>query len=379
MKRLLALFFALIPLSLVISCSEQKDASASAEQNEMNIIAYYYGDSSGFKSYPTEQLTHIIYSFLFLQGNKMVFDKPQDSVAVAALVKLKEKNKSLKILLSIGGWGGCETCSQVFSKEKGRTEFVQSVKALLVRTKTDGIDLDWEYPAIEGFPGHRFVPEDKHNFTLLIQNLRKTLGDQYEISFAAGGYTEYLEKSIEWKEVMPLVDRVNLMSYDLTNGYSVVTGHHTPLYSTPQQKESTDHGVHFLDSVGVPLNKIVIGAAFYARIFNQVDSLNNGLNRPCKFKTGVDFKDFKDSLKGFAYHWDSIARAPYAYNTVKKEFATFDNEQSIAAKVTYIKEKKLNGIMFWQLSGDKTQAGLLETIYKVNKPLTVNPKDLKQP
>ncbi len=380
MKRILTfLFLALMTLPLIISCSEKKEAAVIDEQSEMNIIAYYYGDSSGFKNYPTEQLTHIIYSFLLLEGNKIKFFKPEDSLAVNALVKLKEKNKSLKILISIGGWGGCETCSEVFSTEKGRTEFAQSVKALLVNTNTDGIDLDWEYPAIEGFPGHRFVPEDKRNFTLLVQTLRTALGDQYEISFAAGGYTEYLEKSIEWKEVMPLVNRVNLMSYDLTNGYSVVTGHHTPLYSTPQQKESTDHGVRFLDSVGVPLDKIVIGAAFYARIFNQVDSLNNGLNRPCKFKTSVDFKDFKDSLVGFTYHWDSIAKAPYAYNVTKKEFATFDNKESIAAKVTYLKEKKLNGIMFWQLSGDKTQAGLLETIYKINKPLTVNPKDLEKP
>ena len=380
MKRLLTAFsIGCMTLLLITSCSEKKEISSSAEQKDMNIIAYYYGDSVGFKSYPTEQLTHIIYSFLFLKGNKITFDKPHDSAAVAALVKLKEQNKSLKILLSLGGWGGCETCSEVFSTEKGRTEFAQSVKALLVRTQTDGIDLDWEYPAIEGFPGHRFVPEDKHNFTLLVQSLRTILGDEYEISFAAGGYTEYLEKSIEWKDVMPLVDRVNLMSYDLTNGYSVTTGHHTPLYSTPQQKESTDHGVRFLDSVGVPLDKIVIGAAFYARIFNQVDSLNNGLNRPCQFKTSVDFKDFKDSLLGFDYHWDSIAKAPYAYNASKKEFATFDNKESIAAKVNYVKEKKLNGIMFWQLSGDKTQAGLLETIYKINKPLTVNPKDLEKP
>src|SRR5690349_22776137 len=72
-----------------------------------------------------------------------------------------------------------------------------------------------------------------HNFTLLIQALRTTLGDKYEISFAAGGFTKFLTQSIEWNAVMPFVDRVNLMTYDLINGYSTVTGHHTPLYSTP--------------------------------------------------------------------------------------------------------------------------------------------------
>ncbi|MBC7485301.1 MAG: glycoside hydrolase family 18 protein [Cytophagaceae bacterium] len=370
MKRILSsLSFGLVVFLLLTHCSEKDKSENTASDGNIDIIAYYAGDSSTFKKYPTEQLTHIIYSFLFLKGNQIVFDKPEDSLTVASLVKLKKReNASLKIILSIGGWGSCETCSEVFSTEKGRNEFAQSVKAILVRTHTDGIDLDWEYPAIIGYPGHRFVPEDKHNFTLLVQTLRKTLGDQYEISFAAGGYTEYLEKSIEWNEVMPLVNRVNLMSYDLTNGYSVTTGHHTPLYSTPKQLESTDHGVRYLDSIGVPLNKIVIGTAFYARIFNQVDSMNNGLYQSCKFKTSIDFKDFKDSLQDFAYYWDSIAKAPYAYNAAKKEFATFDNKESIAAKVTYVKEKQLGGIMFWQLAGDKPHAGLLETIYRVNRP-----------
>ena len=378
MKRIILSFsILLVSLLLFLQCSKTDQAEESSHASNMAIIAYYYGDSSTFKSYSTDQLTHIIYSFLFLKDNKMVFEKPEDSLAVASLIKLKEKNSALKIMLSIGGWAGCETCSQVFSSAKGREEFAQSVKNLLAKTHTDGIDLDWEYPSIVGFPGHRFVPEDKHNFTLLVQTLRKTLGDQYEISFAAGGYTEYLKKSIEWDAVMPLVNRVNLMSYDLTNGNSIITGHQTPLYSTAQQVESTDHGVRFLDSVGVPLNKIIIGTAFYARLFNQVDSINHGLYQSCKFKTSVDFKDFKDSLQGYNVYWDSIAKAPYAYNPTKKEFATFDNKESIAAKVNYIKEKKLGGIMFWQLSGDKTQAGLLETIYRINNPSSIDINSMK--
>ena len=374
MKRvLLSCSIGLFFLLLITSCAEtEKKDTLTSNKDEISIIAYYAGDSSAFKNYPTDQLTHIIYSFLFLKDNQLVLDKPADSLTLVALVKLKEKNPSLKIMLSIGGWGGCETCSEVFATTKGREEFSQSVKELLIKTHTDGIDLDWEYPAMEGFPGHRFAPKDKHNFTLLVQTLRKTVGDHYEISFAAGGLTEYLEKSIEWEAVMPLVNRVNLMSYDLINGNSTVTGHHTPLYSTPQQEESTDHAVRFLDSIKVPLNKIIIGAAFYARIFNAVDSTNHGLYQSGKFKTTANFADFKDSLQEFNVYWDSIAKAPYAYHPTKKEFATFDNKESIALKVNYVKEKKLGGIMFWQLAGDKTQAGLLETIYRINNPATID-------
>src|SRR5690606_10326806 len=134
-----------------------------------------------------------------------------------------------KVILSLGGWGGCPSCSEVFATAKGRKEFSESVLALNRSFKTDGMDLDWEYPTIEGYPGHRFVPEDKDNFTALVQQLRQTLGEKYEISFAAGGLHKFLDESVDWKAVMPLVDKVNIMSYDLINGYSTTTGHHTAL------------------------------------------------------------------------------------------------------------------------------------------------------
>lgn len=355
----------LLVLLLGAACATAPKAGDSAKP-DVAIIAYYSGDSTTFKKYPADKLTHIIYSFLHLKGNALAFDNPQDRATVKALVALKAKNPRLRIVLSLGGWGGCETCSQVFSTEQGRTEFALSVKEILAATRTDGIDLDWEYPAIVGFPGHRFAPEDRPNFTLLVRDLRKTLGNKYEISFAAGGYPEYLRKSVEWNAVMPLVNRVNLMSYDLVNGYSTTTGHHTPLYSTRQQVPSVDNGVRFLDSLGVDSRKIVIGAAFYARVFNGVDAAGNGLVQAGKFKKSVDYRYFSDSLsaaQGFVNYWDDLAKAPYAYNSRRQEFASFDDEKSVHLKTQYVMAKQLGGIMFWQLTGDKPQRGLLDTIY----------------
>lgn len=331
------------------------------------IIAYYAGNATGFRQYPTDKLTHIIYSFLHLKGAKFAFDKPQDQATVAALVALKAQHPQLKVMLSLGGWTGCETCSQVFSTAQGRTEFAASVKQVLAATHTDGIDLDWEYPAIAGPPGHRFAPEDRHNFTLLVQALRAALGPTYEISFAAGGYPEYLKKSVEWTAVMPLVNRVNLMSYDLVNGYSTTTGHHTPLYSTTRQIPSVDNGVRFLDSVGVAPGKIVIGAAFYARVFSGVAAANQGLYQAGKFKQAFDYRTFADSLsatRGFVTHWDAVAQAPYAYSATRQEFASFDDEKSIRLKTRYARDKHLGGIMFWELTGDKPTHGLLDALYQ---------------
>lgn len=342
----------------------------SIAQKKVDILAYYYGNGNDLEKYQTQELTHIIFSFLHLQGNRFAFDNETDEYAVKQLVKLKKKNPNLKVLLALGGWGGCESCSKVFAKEKNRQAFAKSVLKILQKTNTDGIDLDWEYPAIQGEKGHLFQKEDKQNFTALIQELRKTLGDSYEISFAAGGFQEFLEESIEWKKVMPLVDRVNIMSYDLVNGNSIKTGHHTSLYSTKEQTVSTNYAVRYLKDLGINPTKLVIGAAFYARVWKFVNKNNNGLYQEGKFKESVSYQELEIKLgekQGFKTYWDNIAHAPYRYNKQEQLFATYENIQSVKEKTAYAKNNGLGGIMFWQLSGDIPQEGLLNAIIQENK------------
>ena len=126
------------------------------------------------------------------------------------MVSLKQRNPSLKVILSFGGWSGCKTCSSVFASDARRKEFAESVKELNNYFKTDFIDLDWEYPTIQGFEGHEYTRVDTQNFTALVKILRKKLGRKNEISFAAGEYTQFLTTSVEWHKVAPMVDKINL-------------------------------------------------------------------------------------------------------------------------------------------------------------------------
>ncbi|HUR65713.1 MAG TPA: glycoside hydrolase family 18 protein [Chitinophagaceae bacterium] len=358
----------LLAVSTIVSCNHHDKGKSKIA--DFSVIAYYSGNATLVDSFPIEKLTHIIYSFCHLKGNRLNVDNADDTLTIEKLVSLKSRNPGLKILLSLGGWGGCRSCSPVFASDSARKEFASSVKNLSHYFKTDGIDLDWEYPAIEGHPGHPYLPEDKPNFTALIKTLRDSLGTELEISFAAGGFVKYLEESIDWKEVMPLVDKVNIMSYDLVGGYSTVTGHHTPLYSSPFVKESADRAIRYLDSIAVPKNKLVIGAAFYARTWENVADSNNGLFQPGHFKHSTAYFDLDRLLSrdsGYSYYYDSAARASYAYHHGKKLFATFDDSLSVALKTKYALDNGLNGIMFWELVLDKKHDGMVDLIDRVVK------------
>ncbi|MFT4203360.1 MAG: glycoside hydrolase family 18 protein [Chitinophagaceae bacterium] len=334
------------------------------------VIAYYTGDSKRINEYNVAQLDQIIFSFTHVKNDALTVDKAEDSATIRYLVSFKKKYPKLKILLSMGGWSACGPCSETFSRENGRKTFAQTTKQTLDYFGADGLDLDWEYPTIEGYPGHLYQPSDKTDFTKLIQQLRKTLGNRYELSFAAGGFQKYLDSSVEWQKIMPLVNRVNIMSYDLVNGYSKVTGHHTPLYSTKPDEESTDRAVRYLLNLGIPANKLVIGGAFYTRVWKHVAPTDNGLYQGGKPTNGVDFKHYDSvltSANGWQYFWDDKAHAPYWYNAKDSSFATGDDLHSIKDKTQYAIDNNLGGIMFWELVLDKTKNGMVEAIREVEK------------
>jgi chitinase len=336
-----------------------------AQKQPYKVIAYYTGHADSLKQYPLDKLTHIIYSFLHLHGDSLAFDSEQQQQNVQQIVALKKQYPHLKIMISLGGWGGCETCSAVFETEAQRQTFANTTAALLQQNNIDGIDLDWEYPAIEGYPGHRYSPTDKQNFTALVKALRNAMAPGMLLTFAAGGFEDYLHQSIEWDNVIPYIDFVNLMTYDLVSGFSKVTGHHTPLKDYRSGQQSTQKCVDILIKKGVPKEKLIIGAAFYARVWEQVAPANNGLYNDGNFKQGVSYKKFPQyfsDTSGFVYYWDKKAHAPYRYNATEQLFATFDDERSVKAKTKYVRKKKLGGIMFWELVDDAYTGGLVDAI-----------------
>jgi chitinase len=336
-----------------------------AQNNKPAILAYYAGPPERLDSFDAAQMTHIIFCFGHLDSNLYALRSNRDTLVIQRMVAMKERNPELKVLLSLCGWCGCEPCSDAFSTKEGRKAFARSVKEITAYFNTDGIDLDWEYPSIPGYPGHKYSPSDKEAFTELLKELRSALGKKQIISVAAGGFQSFLDKAVDWDKVMRYVDYVNLMSYDLVSGFATTTGHHTALYSNPQQKESTDNAVQYLIKKGVKRKKIIIGAAFYARIWENVSSENNGLYQSGKFKMGTDFRNFPSTLSkdsGFVFHWDEVTQAPYAYHPERRLFATFDDKRSVSLKAQYVTKHKLGGIMFWQLGSDTYTNGLLQTI-----------------
>lgn len=267
----------------------------------------------------------------------------------------KKINPELKVVLSIGGWGA-DGFSQAAKTKEGREKFAQTAMKIVTDWDFDGVDIDWEYPCSEQ-AGIAYADYDKENFTFLLQELRNSLdnlktGKKYILTSAVGG-GEYFVKGTEMEKVSQILDYVNLMTYDLRGGFTNITGHHANLGPQTGDEEglSSMKTVEIFHKAGVPYEKMILGAAFYGRKWDNVLSTeNNGLGQEAdafgNYSAGFsELKaDFIDK-NGFVRYFDEQAKAPYLFNG--KCFITYEDEQSVKAKCDFIKEKGLAGIMYW--------------------------------
>ncbi len=311
-----------------------------------------------------------------------------DAFAVEALSRLRAINPSIRIVLSIGGWGA-GGFSEMARTAEGRRLFTDSCTKLVKDYGLDGIDLDWEYPGSSA-AGIESSPDDKENFSLLLQDLRDALSAlgrrYYQLSIAAGAAPSYIERT-EMAKVAEIVDYVQLMTYDLSPAYGQVTGHHTNLYPSKIYQEraresaladrfnmrfgeagkamleefiasSVDQSVSKFREAGVPREKIVIGAAFYGRSFHGIIGSGDGLAMQTAGDTeaGPVYDTLTEEYleqNGFERYWDEDAKAPWLFNG--DTFITYDDPNSLDEKAKYAVSEGLGGVMYWVYDAGKKQ------------------------
>jgi chitinase len=311
------------------------------------------------------------------------------TVLYPQLNALKQQNPNLKTLLSIGGWSmnsaddvptagnphpyGPYTY-QLFSKmaadPNGRKQFINSAIAYAHKYEFDGIDIDWEYPGDATRGG---TPNDYANFLALVQQFRATAGPDFLLTMAApailtGGMPQWLAscaQSLSW---------LNIMAYDYHGAFDdpvkVGTGVNAPLLqdSFPNGSFFVKHSVESYLGAGIPGGKITLGLPTYGRSYTVANpSLlgphpapglpfsGPGPAGPSTAEAGslAYYEIVQQLLSGnMKRGFDLGTLTPYAYNQQSGEWVSYDDEQSIGYKVTYLLQKGLGGAMFWAIDND---------------------------
>jgi len=386
---------------------------------------------------PADNLTHIIYAFLSMcgphQGAKELVQKqvakqcegkaPFTAIIVdreaalerdfgkvevdvhykghfAQLAQLKQQHPKIKILPSFGGWTMSEPFHAMAKDEAAIRHFSKTAVELIAQYDFfDGIDLDWEYPGGGGLttspwnPGTKLDDEQKASeraaFTLLVKTLRTELDGlskqtkrNYELSTAVGVGPKAAQ--IDWQSAAPYLTNMFAMTYDFLGGWGSQTGHLTNLHATERSwwGMGADVFINQMIELGIPTEKLVLGAAFYGRGWQGTENFNGQLpsadlvsKQGAQFGTGENgYFMFWDLVKnygekqGYQYKYDQEAHAPFLWNEEKKVFISFEDARSIKAKVDWAKNANLGGVFSWELSGDPS-GELVEVMYKeMQKP-----------
>lgn len=183
-------FLLMLALSMSLLSS-----TAQAKKDKYVIAAYVFPRNMVLTSdqVAAKKLTRINFAFANVDQGRIVEGDPSDAANLAMMVGLKQENPDLTVLVSVGGWLWSGRFSDAALTPASRAKFIDSVADFVTRYKLDGLDIDWEYPAMAGAAGNVFRPEDKQNYTLLLKELRerfkkmeKPLHRHLYITIAAG-------------------------------------------------------------------------------------------------------------------------------------------------------------------------------------------------
>ena len=317
--------------------------------------------------------THVVFAFASIKDHKLAASEDNDlgdafnDGTYDRIMKHKEKNPELKVLLAVGGWAfGSKPFRELTENIFRMNGFVYDAIEFLRRYNFDGLDIDWEYPR---------GADDRASFVSLIKELRLAFEGEHKsagkpkllLTAAVPASFEAIAAGYDVPELAKYLDYINVMTYDFHGQWEDAVGHNSPLFplnsaTGVQKKLTVDFAAKEWARQGAPLEKLIIGMPVYGRTFKLADkqkfdigaeTLGGGKAGKYTGEEGfLSYYEICDFLheENTTLVWDNEQQVPFAYRDT--EWVGFDDERSLRTKISWLKTEGFGGIMVWSVDLD---------------------------
>ncbi|OWK46432.1 glycoside hydrolase family 18 protein [Fimbriiglobus ruber] len=213
------------------------------------------------------------------------------------LKQIKEKH-GVRVHICLGGWNRSKNFAELAASADARKKLAGQVTQFCLTNGFDGVDVDWEHPT---------KARELKDHALLLGDMKKAFEPhKLRLSVAMAGWQEISPEAIA------AVDAVHLMAYDGKGRHSTF--------------EFADAEITRVAKKNVPLEKICLGVPFYGRAVAKHDT---------------------------ALTYGQIVKKSHPAPEVNEvDGVYFNGPKTIERKTMLALEKKLGGVMIWELGQD---------------------------
>lgn len=280
---------------------------------------------------------------------------------IKQLFLLKKKQRNLKTMISIGGGTYSKNMVPVLASESLQKTFAKSAVDLVTNLGFDGIDIDYE--SITG-------PDQMKQFLDLLNKTRSGLdaftadisASPFSLSFAAPMGSQNYDV-LDLPAMDKYLDFWNLMGYAYTGSWNTDSGHQASLFNSTTNPFSTpvnsNTSIHYYIAHGATPSKLVLGCPLYGAAFNNTAGPGkpfDGLGSQGSLGQAGLWNYNSLPAPGFNATTIELPEigASYSYDAQKKYMISYDTPKIAAVKAEYTKKMGLGGLMWWDVSMDKT-------------------------
>ncbi|KAI8018539.1 Class V chitinase [Camellia lanceoleosa] len=355
---------------------------SSTAQEQPWIQAGYWFSGSGFpiSDINSALFTHLICAFAGLNSSTYELSiSSSDSQLFSNFTNtVKQKNPSIKTLLSIGGGlANRSHYSSMVSQSSYRKSFIDSSIKTARAYGFHGIDFSWVSVGTDSEIANMAILFDEWRVAIESESRNSNGSIQLVLTMAAQ-YSPYvgngtfpigsINKNLNWVHVMAF-------DYYMPKSWNQ-TGAQAALYD-PGSEKSTDFGINSWINKGLSANKLVLGLPFHGYAWTLVNPKDSAIGAPAKGPAiniygAMSYKDIKGYIQTYRGVLQYNATYVVNYCTIGSSWIGFDDVEVVKIKVAYAKKKNLLGYFVWQIPQDDNW--VLSQAAQEDKKTTINNK-----